>query len=316
MEHSGFFNSVKHDRKYKAEDWAAYFNAFLTNGVFPNPAANVQVKANGDSMKIYVDVGKAWINGYLYDNDSPLYIRLTNADGASNRIDRVVLRWSRADRSITAAVKQGNYATTPVAQDLERDADSYELGIADVAVNAGVTSIAQADITDIRLNTELCGIVNSLIQADTTAIFDQYLNWFSTKKSDYENDMSAAEAQYQASFEEWFSNVQDTLDSDTAGHLLNLIHTKAVHYSFDIDLPASGWTGDGPYTQTVSVSGLSAAMCPVMDLVQSDDVDTAQSQLDAYSYLDKAVTGDGTLTLTCYDFKPGVDITVHLEVVT
>ncbi len=268
MEHSGFFNSVKHDRKYKAEDWAAYFNAFLTNGVFPNPAANVQVKANGDSMKIYVDVGKAWINGYLYDNDSPLYIRLTNADGASNRIDRVVLRWSRADRSITAAVKQGNYATTPVAQDLERDADSYELGIADVAVNAGVTSIAQADITDIRLNTELCGIVNSLIQADTTAIFDQYLNWFSTKKSDYENDMSAAEAQYQASFEEWFSNVQDTLDSDTAGHLLNLIHTKAVHYSFDIDLPASGWTGDGPYTQTVSVSGLSAAMCPVMDLVQ------------------------------------------------
>jgi hypothetical protein len=316
MEHSGFFNSVKHDRKYKAEDWAAYFNAFLTNGVFPNPAANVQVKANGDSMKIYVDVGKAWINGYLYDNDSPLYIRLTNADGASNRIDRVVLRWSRADRSITAAVKQGNYATTPVAQDLERDADSYELGIADVAVNAGVTSIAQADITDIRLNTELCGIVNSLIQADTTAIFDQYLNWFSTKKSDYENDMSAAEAQYQASFEEWFSNVQDTLDSDTAGHLLNLIHTKAVHYSFDVAIPASGWTGDGPYTQTVSVAGLTAAMNPIMDLIQSDDVDTAQSQLDAYSYLDKAVTGDGTLTLTCYDFKPNVDITVHLEVVT
>ena len=54
----------------------------------------------------------------------------------------------------------------------------------------------------------------------------------------------------------------------------------------------------------------------MLDHYKSDDVDTAQSQLDAYSYLDKAVTGDGTLTLTCYDFKPGVDITVHLEVVT
>ena len=91
---------------------------------------------------------------------------------------------------------------------------------------------------------------------------------------------------------------------------------KTNHYQFDVAVPASGWTGDGPYTQTVSVSGLTAAMCPVMDLVQADDVGTAQSQLDAYSYLDKAVTGDGTLTLTCYDFKPGVDITVHLEVVT
>lgn len=34
MEKSSFFNSVSHDRTYKAEDWAEYFASFIGNGVF------------------------------------------------------------------------------------------------------------------------------------------------------------------------------------------------------------------------------------------------------------------------------------------
>lgn len=36
MEKSSFFNSVSHDRTYKAEDWAEYFASFIGNGVFPS----------------------------------------------------------------------------------------------------------------------------------------------------------------------------------------------------------------------------------------------------------------------------------------
>ena len=32
------FNSINHDRVYKAEDWAWYFATFLANGVFPKPS--------------------------------------------------------------------------------------------------------------------------------------------------------------------------------------------------------------------------------------------------------------------------------------
>ncbi|MGI6777449.1 MAG: hypothetical protein ACOX7R_05355 [Acetivibrionales bacterium] len=35
----------------------------------------------------------------------------------------------------------------------------------------GAYEIREADITDTRLDTESCGIVNSILQADTTAIF-------------------------------------------------------------------------------------------------------------------------------------------------
>ncbi|MGH4125286.1 MAG: hypothetical protein ACREV6_20405 [Clostridium sp.] len=41
MEKSSFFNSVEGDRKYKASDFASYFNSLLTNGVFPNPSTNL-----------------------------------------------------------------------------------------------------------------------------------------------------------------------------------------------------------------------------------------------------------------------------------
>ena len=46
MEKSSFFNSVSHDRTYKAEDWAEYFASFIGNGVFPVPSTGLQVVAN------------------------------------------------------------------------------------------------------------------------------------------------------------------------------------------------------------------------------------------------------------------------------
>lgn len=90
---------------------------------------------------------------------------------------------------------------------------------------------------------------------------------------------------------------------------------QQVHYTFTAALPVSGWTGSVPYTQTVNVTGLTAGMRPVMDLVQSDTISTAQSQLEAYACISRATTTDGKLTVICYDDKPNVDITVQMEVV-
>ena len=37
MEKSSFFNSVSHDRTYKAEDWAEYFASVHRERRFPRP---------------------------------------------------------------------------------------------------------------------------------------------------------------------------------------------------------------------------------------------------------------------------------------
>lgn len=151
MEKSSFFNSVSHDRTYRAEDWAEYFASFIGNGVFPVPSTGLQVVVD-NGMNLLLKAGKAWINGYFYNNTSDLTITIGTADGQLNRIDRIVVRWDLTNRIISAEVKSSAYSASPTAPALQRDADIYELALADVYVGAGVTTITQSNITDQLLN--------------------------------------------------------------------------------------------------------------------------------------------------------------------
>ena len=203
-EHSSFFNSVSGDRLYKAEDFAKYFSSFISNGIFPNPSTNLQVMANGD-MTITIKAGSAWINGYFYYLDADTTFTIETADGTLNRIDRIVVHLDIAGRAINVKVLKGVIASSPTAPTLQRDADGYDLALADIAINAGVTSISQSNITDQRQNQDLCGIVDSLITADTATLFNQFTDGFNS----------------------WFAGIKNTLGEDAAGNLLNKINELA-----------------------------------------------------------------------------------------
>lgn len=242
---SGFFNSIGGDRKYDARRFAEYFATFIGNGVFPNPSSGLQVMANND-MTVTIKAGKAWINGYIFINDDDYILQIEPADGVLGRIDRVALRYDVAGREIKLEVKKGAFASNPVAPVIQRDADAYEIALADVAVNKGIVSITQANITDLRLNAELCGIVHGTVdQVDTTTLFNQYLTWLQEKKTQYDNDMINWTSQKQAEFEDWataqeqdfgnwrtqeeqafiawFDSIRDILDDNVATLMLNMI---------------------------------------------------------------------------------------------
>lgn len=170
---SSFFNSIGGDRKYRAEDWAAYFGSLIGNGYFAGDSTSLQVVA-GSGMSVVVKAGRAFINGYFYFLTEDLTLELGTADGVLSRIDRVVVRLSHADRVIIAAVKSSDYASSPVAPELQRDEDVWELALADVLVGVGATAITAANITDTRLDSNLCGPVAALItQIDTEAFTQQ-----------------------------------------------------------------------------------------------------------------------------------------------
>lgn len=209
-EKSSFFNSVSGDRKYKAEDWASYFGTLIGNGVFPNPATNLQVVPGASGLTVTVHAGKAWINGYYYNNTDDLTLTLPTPDGSKKRIDRIVVRWSLSDRKISAAVKSGTAATNPSAAVLQRDSDVYELAIADVLVGVAATSLSSTSITDRRYDSTLCGVVTGTVQQIDTSAFAAQVQSFL--------DDSEAE------FTSWLDGLQDVLDESTAGNLLNLIN--------------------------------------------------------------------------------------------
>lgn len=243
------FRSVSGDRKYSAEDWAAYFALFLSNGVFYSSADRLKVTAY-EGMKVKVGKGAGFIAGRMYILEADTTITLDTADGALNRIDRIVLRCDYTNRLITIAVKKGSYSASPTAPELTRDADAYELALADVYVAAGVVTITTANITDQRLNTVLCGIVTGLVeQADTQEIFDEfyaylqefkqttqvdikawtleqqqaYITWYTQQQEDFANWYNTHTTAWQQEFNTWFDEVQGMLEGDVATNLTNRV---------------------------------------------------------------------------------------------
>jgi len=257
MEKSSFFNSVSHDRTYKAEDWAEYFASFIGNGVFPVPSTGLQVVVDS-GMNLLLKAGKAWINGYFYNNTSDLSIEIGTADGQLNRIDRIVVRWDLTNRIISAEVKSSAYSASPTAPALQRGADIYELALADVYVGAGVTTITQSSITDLRLDTTVCGVVAAVVeQIDTEAFNAQLQAWFAeyqslsaaeyntlvsymnslklqgnTQYDAFEQHMADFEAQAAAEFNSWFNGLQEVLDENAAANLMNI--TNALDARVDL----------------------------------------------------------------------------------
>ena len=238
MERSAFFNSVAGDRKYKAETFAGYFSKFITNGIFPLPADNLRIAAY-DRMDIKAFKGTGYINGYLYENTDSLILKVSTAHGVKPRIDKVVLKWSQVDRSIRIYIKEGIPASPPTPPSLERGADIYELGLANIYVAQGAYEIREADITDIRLDTASCGIVNSILQADTTAIFNQYQSWFNLRTDQYNTELNAFLAEYEQNKADWQSELNSWTEAKRIWYENNL-----TQFLNEYALAKSEWLAD------------------------------------------------------------------------
>jgi hypothetical protein len=175
-EKSGFFDSTSTDvRTYPARDFADYFAQILTNGVF-NGGQYLNPTATGTDAMVKLSPGYAWIMGYVYSIYSTSLSLQIQPAASLPRIDRIVLRLdtSLPTRSIRALVIQGSPNSNPTAPPLTRSGDVYELSLAQVRVDANSTIITQANITDERLNNAVCGLVNSLVQVDTTVFQQQW----------------------------------------------------------------------------------------------------------------------------------------------
>ncbi|EDT84649.1 hypothetical protein [Clostridium botulinum] len=220
------------DRAYLAEDFARYFAKFIGTGVYPNPATGLQVVAIDNNMQIRIKKGDGYILGRDFENTDDYIIQLDVADGVLSRIDRVVLRLDYLKRDIIPVLKKGNYASSPIAPALQRDADAYEIAIGDVYVKNGAIKINQSDITDTRLNKELCGIVHAIIQqVDTTEIFRQFQAWFNEQKNVHEGDFEKWLNEFKIitgkKFTDWVDDLKNSLDpnEDIAAQLQMQIST-------------------------------------------------------------------------------------------
>lgn len=81
-------------------------------------------------------------------------------------------------------------------------------------------------------------------------------------------------------------------------------------------LLASAWVGvEAPYTQTVTVTGVTTSDMPDIAPMYSSNLETRQEQREAWNLVGDADSGEDTLTFICDEEKPTVDIPIQIRVV-
>jgi hypothetical protein len=262
MEKYSFFDStVEDEREYSADEFAEYFRQVISTGIL-NGGDNLQVTCSGTNMTLQIKEGYAWIEGYLYKIESePLEIELDTADPALDRIDRVVIRLDKRleHRYIKAFVIKGVPGESPGVGELSRDDNVFEIAIAQVRVVAGKSFVEASQITDERLNSEVCGLANSLIAADTTEIFNKFESWFQEKTNDVNgtfcrewkdwiNEVKGASYMTQSQADERYTNQTefDQLETKLTSELsvfrtspkdIGIVNAMSIDASFDLTVP-------------------------------------------------------------------------------
>ena len=185
MQKSGFFNALltngEYDRKYNANDYCDNLAVVIGNGVLRGIDDDLKVTASG--MVVTVGVGRAWINGHYYLNDTPHSFAAVSAPIGGTRYDRVFLRLDNnlAVRSVSLVYQQGTAGNNPTKPAPVRDGNIYDIVLADIFVGTNATSVT---VTDTRANADLCGWVYSTSGDNSffAALDGTFNEWFDEKK--------------------------------------------------------------------------------------------------------------------------------------
>ena len=264
---------------YTAEDAELYFST-RESGVYDGN--DFEVTASGIDNDVIVGSGIAWIHNTKFSGKvvalkEPKTLTLSLPDSVYDRIDAIVIQFDANKNATEIIVKEGIASSSPVAPNVVRTESLYELHIYHVVRKAGASVISSEYLVDKRINRDYCGIMFDPISS-VDATF---------KKKGFAADSKA---------------VGDALEK------------KAETESYKTTLPASGWSGSAPFTQTVSVSGIYEADEPFVD-VYLEGVSDGTAILEAWMCVGRVSTANGSITAYCYEEKPEVDIPIILKVV-
>ena len=276
---------------FKAEDVALYTST-RTSGIYAGD--DFACSVTGADNTIRVGVGLAWLRlnrfmGVVSALKNETFVDMGLPDSAYPRIDALVLQFDANKNGAELVVKSGQASSNPQPPAVSQTEALFELHLLHVQRKAGSAAITAADVTDLRLNDNYCGLMaDSVTKVDTSGINAQA----SALIQELRERLMAVEGQTYYASKGYVDGTELT----------------AV-------LSASAWAGSSaPYTQTVAVKGILEDDDPDYWPVYSGTNETRISQKEAFATLDLLTTSNGTITVTCFEEKPEVSLTIGLEV--
>lgn len=164
---------------YTAED-AELFHCTRTSGVWAKNS--FPLSATGANNKVTVGKGIAWINneefsGKVVALKESRSLDLGVADSTYPRIDVIAIQYNANNNSTDVIIKKGTPATNPVRPAIVRTGAVYELYLASIYREAGATNITASNITDLRMDSTVCGLMaDSVTSIDMEAIRSQFMS--------------------------------------------------------------------------------------------------------------------------------------------
>ncbi len=157
--------------KYSAEDAETYL-CTRTTGVYAS-SGHYDVSIIGDRT-ITISKGLAWMHdgemvGKSLYNKTEESIIIPIASGSLNRKDRVVIRFDKGLNESKIVLKIGTLSNNPKPPDIVRDGIIFEIGLYIIDVQMGSTIVKMSDITDTRLDENVCGIMRDAVTGLPTA---------------------------------------------------------------------------------------------------------------------------------------------------
>ena len=247
----GFYNSINGDRQADAVQMSKIFDGIIRDGIFMSIGTSMVVSAVS-GMGIKVGVGRGWFDHTWTLNDAELPMDIKISELLLNRIDAVVVEINSTDAVRANSIKfvTGIPATEPARPTLIRTEKLNQYPLCYIYVGKGVTSITQADITNM-VGTSECPFITGILdtinidaliaqwqtqwttwvtatqEANTTWTAAQHLDfvtWSVAQKDEYDSYISTFKTSSTNDFTTWFNNIKGQLGTDAAGNLLNLIN--------------------------------------------------------------------------------------------
>lgn len=231
-EKSGFYPSNEKlgiKNEYTGYEFGNLYKHLISNGVFATqqgtPSNYLQVVASS-GLVVNVLPGAGIFDGQWYELDTNKPLTL-DGENSLNRIDLIVIEVNKSPNVLKTEAKviKGVAAAVPSVPTLVDTEYVKYYPIAEVLITAGVPTITQSSITDLRGIAPTLWITSLIQQLDTSTLWNQ----FST------------------AFAEWFANVKETLISSTlmrkyTGHTYSItenqkeIEVPIAQYNSVIDI--------------------------------------------------------------------------------
>lgn len=209
-------------------------------------AESFSLTTNGDNTVTLtkglgcLHVSEFWACFPYSKND--ILVQFEDADGVYPRKDVIVLGYDKNANEAGVYVRTGMAAETPEMPELRQDSDYDETFLYCVNRPTGATSITPENVVDLRLDPTYCGLMRDTIDAIDTRVMQAAFEAFLNKIEQELNDLNAG------------TSTMQRITYDPQGKNQDIFAYPAHLYkaTFLVD----GWSGDCPYTQTVSVQAV------------------------------------------------------------